>query len=312
MILSGSARLAGVIGWPVAHSRSPRLHGYWLERYKIDGAYVPLAVQPSQVAQALRMLGVMGFRGVNVTVPHKEAALAAVDVIEPVARRIGAINTITMEADGSLRGSNTDGAGFLAHLRASAPGWTVAGAVVVVGAGGAARAIVAALADAGVPEIRVVNRTRERAEELARSRDGSTDGSIKVMPWIARDGALDGASLVVNTTTLGMTGQPPLDINLRCPASLVVADIVYNPLVTKLLAMARERGLRTADGLGMLLQQAVRGFELWFGIRPEVTLELRAMVEADLMQHAAPIQPEKPARPDRPLKPKSPRNKPRG
>jgi shikimate dehydrogenase len=283
MILSGSARLAGVIGWPVAHSRSPRLHGYWLEHYKIDGAYVPLAVQPSQVAQALRMLGVMGFRGVNVTVPHKEAALAAVDVIEPVARRIGAINTITMEADGSLRGSNTDGAGFLAHLRASAPGWTVAGAVVVVGAGGAARAIVAALADAGVPEIRVVNRTRERAEELARSLDGSTDGSIKVMPWIARDGALDGASLVVNTTTLGMTGQPPLDLDLGAlPDGACAFDCVYAPLETPLLAAARARGLIAVDGLGMLIHQARPGFEAWFGVAPEVDDGLRRFLAEGL------------------------------
>lgn len=283
MILSGSARLAGVIGWPVAHSRSPRLHGYWLERYKIDGAYVPLAVQPSQVAQALRMLGAMGFRGVNVTVPHKEAALTAVDVIDPVARRIGAINTITMEADGSLRGSNTDGAGFLAHLRASAPGWTVAGAAVVVGAGGAARAIVAALADVGIPEIRVVNRTRERAEELARSLDGATDGSIKVMPWIARNGALDGASLVVNTTTLGMTGQPALDLDLAAlPKSACAFDCVYTPLETPLLAAARARGLAAVDGLGMLIHQARPGFEAWFGVAPELDDGLRRFLAEGL------------------------------
>jgi len=283
MILSGGARLAGVIGWPVAHSRSPRLHGYWLERYKIDGAYVPLAVQPSQVAQALRMLGVMGFRGVNVTVPHKEAALAAVDVIDPVARRIGAINTITMEADGSLRGSNTDGAGFLAHLRASAPGWTAADAAVVVGAGGAARAVVAALADAGVPEIRVANRSRERAEELARSLDGSTDGSIKVMPWIARNGALDGASLVVNTTTLGMTGQPPLDLDLDAlPEGACVFDCVYAPLETPLLAAARARSLVAVDGLGMLIHQARPGFEAWFGVAPAVDDGLRRFLAEGL------------------------------
>jgi shikimate dehydrogenase len=279
MILSGRAKLAGVIGWPIAHSRSPRLHGYWLERYKIDGAYVPLAVQPAQVAQALRMLALVGFRGVNVTVPHKEAALAAVDVLDPDARRIGAVNTVTMGPDGALIGTNTDGIGFIKHLKASAPGWKTSGAAAVIGAGGAARAVVAALMNAGVPEIRLINRTRERAEELAHSFNGPT----RVMPWVARHGALDGAALVVNTTTLGMTGQPALDLNLDAlTAEACVFDCVYVPLETPLLAAARARGLIAVDGLGMLIQQARPGFEAWFGVAPEVDDGLRRFLAEGL------------------------------
>jgi len=277
MILTGRAKLAGVIGWPVAHSRSPRLHGYWLERYKIDGAYVPLPVPPPQVAQALRMLALMGFRGVNVTVPHKEAALAAVDVVDPKARRIGAVNTVLMEADGALKGLNTDGEGFLNHLRASAPDWRAdVGPAVVIGAGGAARAVVAALLEVGVPEIRLINRTRERAEELALSLGNGAlrhkgNGVIRVEPWIARNGALEGAALAVNTTTLGMTGQPALDLDLEAlPATACVFDCVYAPLETPLLAAARARRLKAVDGLGMLIHQARLGFALWFGIEPEV------------------------------------------
>ena len=279
MILSGRAKLAGVIGWPVAHSRSPRLHGYWLERYKIDGAYVPLPVEPAHVAQALRMLALVGFRGVNVTVPHKEAALAAVDVLDPDARRIGAVNTVIMSPDGSLKGSNTDGIGFLSHLKASSPTWKASGAAVVIGAGGAARAVVAALMGAGVPEIRLVNRTRERAEELARAFNGPT----RVMPWVARHGALEGAALVVNTTTLGMTGQPALDLNLAAlPAGACVFDCVYAPLETPLLAAARARGLVAVDGLGMLIHQARPGFEAWFGVSPEIDDDVRRFVAEGL------------------------------
>lgn len=279
VILSGRAKLAGVMGWPVAHSRSPRLHGYWLDRYKIDGAYVPLAVEPAHFAQALRMLALVGFRGVNVTVPHKEAALAAVDVLDPDARRIGAVNTVTMESDGSLKGSNTDGIGFLAHLRASAPAWDASGAAVVIGAGGAARAVVAALTTAGVPEIRLVNRTRERAEELARSFNGPT----RVMPWVARHGAVDAASLVVNTTTLGMTGQPSLDLDLDAlPKGACVFDCVYAPLETPLLADARARGHVAVDGLGMLIHQARPGFEAWFGLVPEIDAGLRRFLAEGL------------------------------
>ncbi|HET9149857.1 MAG TPA: shikimate dehydrogenase [Alphaproteobacteria bacterium] len=269
MSLTGRARLAGVIGWPIEHSRSPRLHGYWLERYRIDGAYVPLAVPPAHVAQALRMLALIGFRGVNVTVPHKEAALAAVDVIDPTARRIGAVNTVAMESDGTLTGFNTDGDGFLTYLRAKAPAWRAdARPAVVVGAGGAARAVVAALLDAGVPELRLVNRTRERAEEIAVS---LADKTIRVEPWVARNAALDGAGLLVNTTTLGMTGQPALPVSLEAlPADACVFDCVYAPLETPLLKVARARGLTGVDGLGMLIHQARPGFARWFGVEPEI------------------------------------------
>jgi shikimate dehydrogenase len=281
MILSGRAKLAGVIGWPIAHSRSPRLHGYWLERYKIDGVYVPLAVPPPQIAQTLRVLAAIGFRGVNVTVPHKEAALAAVDVVDPRARRIGAVNTVTMEADGTLNGTNTDADGFLAHLRASAPNWNPrAGATVVIGAGGAARAVVAALSEAGVPEIRLANRTRERAEELAIAFGG---GAIRVVPWLGRHDALEGARLVVNTTTLGMSGQPELDLSLGALSlGSVVFDCVYAPLETPLLASARARGLIAVDGLGMLIHQARPGFSSWFGIDPEVDEALRRFLAEGL------------------------------
>ena len=284
MILSGRAKLAGVIGWPIAHSRSPRLHGYWLERYKIDGAYVPLAVQPPQVAQTLRVLAAIGFRGVNVTVPHKEAALAAVDVVDPRARRIGAVNTVTMDPDGTLKGSNTDADGFLAHLHASAPAWNPrAGAAVVIGAGGAARAVVAALSDAGVPEIRLANRTRERAEELAMAFAKDSSNSIRVVPWLGRHGALEGAQLVVNTTTLGMSGQPELDLNLGAlELGSVVFDCVYAPLETPILASARARGLIGVDGLGMLIHQAQPGFSAWFGIEPEVDEGLRRFLAEGL------------------------------
>jgi shikimate dehydrogenase len=273
MILTGRALLAGVIGWPISHSRSPRLHGYWLERYKIDGTYVPLAVPPSHVAQTLRVLGAIGFRGVNVTVPHKEAAMLAVDTVDALARRIGAVNTVTVEADGSLKGTNTDAAGFMAHLKASAPNWTAkSGFSVVIGAGGAARAVLAALMEAGVGEILLVNRTWERAEELALS----LGGAIKVVPWLARHTALEGASLVVNTTTLGMNGQPALDLNLAAlSAGGVVFDCVYTPLETPLLASAKARGLVAVDGLGMLIHQARPGFAAWFGVEPEIDAGLR-------------------------------------
>jgi shikimate dehydrogenase len=282
MTISGKARLAGVMGWPVGHSLSPRLHNYWLDFHGIDGAFVPLPVAPEHFAQALRILPRLDFRGVNVTVPHKEAALAAVDRLDPLARRIGAVNTIVMSEDGTLSGSNTDAYGFSAHLAASVPGFSAAsGTAVIIGAGGAARAVAVALTDMGAPEIRIINRTLARAEELALA----LGGSAHVVDWSGRARALEGASIVVNTTTQGMAGQPALDLDLsRLPASAVVYDIVYNPLETALLAAARGRGHRVVDGLGMLLHQAVAGFEAWFGVRPEVTAQLRAHVLAGLGQ----------------------------
>jgi shikimate dehydrogenase len=268
-------KLAGVMGWPVAHSRSPMLHGWWLRRYGIDGAYLPLAVRPERLEQALRALPALGFAGCNVTIPHKEAALRLVDRVDATARRIGAVNTIVVEGDGSLSGSNTDAFGFVASL---GPDWHGdAGPAVVVGAGGAARAIVVALAERGVPEIRIVNRTAARAEKLV----GELGG--RAVPWERRAEALADASLLVNATSQGMKGEPPLDLPLaRLPPAATVADIVYVPLATPLLAAARARGNPTVDGLGMLLHQARPGFEAWFGVAPEVTRELREAVEATL------------------------------
>lgn len=280
MILSAKARVAGVMGWPVAHSRSPRLHGWWLERYGIDGAYVPMAVPPEGVAEAVRALPKLGFRGANVTVPHKEAVVAALDRLDATARRIGAVNTILVHEDGTLEGRNTDGFGFVENLRAGASGWTAAaGPAVVLGAGGAARAVLVALADAGAPEIRLLNRTRERAERLAEELGGGLACPVRVLDWAARAEALDGAALLVNTTTQGMAGHPPLDLALDAlPRAALVTDIVYTPLETPLLRAASARGNPVVDGLGMLLHQARPGFEAWFGRAPEVTAELRRFV----------------------------------
>jgi shikimate dehydrogenase len=278
MTLSGRARLAGVLGWPVGHSRSPRLHGYWLAQYGIDGAYVPLPVHPDHFREVLRALPRMGFVGANVTVPHKEAALALVDQADLLARRIGAVNTLVINEDGSIEGRNTDAFGFRENLRQNCPDFSVAaGPAVVLGAGGAARAVVAALIDDGVPEIRLVNRTPSRAEELA----GQLPGPLQLIAWEQRDAALDGAALLVNTTTLGMDSQPPLSLRLDgLPVDALVTDIVYSPLETDLLARARERGNRVVDGLGMLLHQGRPGFAAWFGVMPEVTDTLKSFVGA--------------------------------
>lgn len=273
-------RAAGVIGWPVAHSRSPALHGYWLRRYRVAGAYIPMPVRPDRIEAALRGLAALGFAGCNVTVPHKQAALALADHPDALARRIGAVNLILVEPDGSLTGRNTDAAGFLDNLRQQAPAWRAAdGPAVVLGAGGAARAVLAALTDAGVPDIRLLNRTRSHAEALA---DAFGD-PIVVAEWEQRAAALEGAALLVNTTVLGMDGQAPLALDLTAlPRTAVVADLVYVPLETPLLAAARARGNVVVDGLGMLLHQAVPSFEAWFGIRPEVTADLRALIAATL------------------------------
>ena len=274
--LSGKAKLAGVMGWPIGHSLSPRLHGYWLRQYAVDGAYVPLAVRREDFAGAVRMLPRLGFAGANVTVPHKEAALAAVDEAAGEARRIGAVNTIVVRADGSLMGWNSDGFGFMENLKAGLAEWNPGlGPAVVLGAGGAARAVCAALVDGGVPELRLVNRTASRAEALA----ADIGGPIEIVSWAERESALDGARLLTNTTTLGMAGSPPLDLALeRLPPEAAVTDIVYAPLRTPLLVAAAARGNPTVDGLGMLLHQARPGFAAWFGVEPEVTEEMRAFV----------------------------------
>lgn len=267
---------SGVLGWPVSHSLSPRLHGYWLKKYGINGSYEPLAVKPEDFAQAMRMLSHNGFAGANVTVPYKEEAVKYVDEIEKSALRIGAVNTIIVQADGRLSGRNTDGFGFLENLKLNAPLWRpTQGPAVVIGAGGAARAVCAALIDSGIPELRLVNRTGSRAETMA----GHIGGPIRVFPWEEREKALDAAALLVNATTMGMTGNPPLELDLsRLPVTAVVNDIVYAPLVTALLASAGGRGNPAVDGLGMLLHQARPGFAAWFGVEPKVTAGLRAHV----------------------------------
>jgi len=275
-MLTGRAKIAGVFGWPVTHSRSPRLHGYWLAKYGIDGAYLPFSTHPGALETAIRALPSLGFRGANVTLPHKEPALGLVDEATARAQRIGAVNTIVIGENGVIHGDNTDGFGFLAHLKASAPKWRTAhGDAAVLGAGGAARAVVVALLDAGVPRVILTNRTERRAEDLARD----IGGDIEVVAWSERATALKTAGLLVNTTQLGQAGQPPLEIDLKhLPKEAVVDDIVYVPMETALLAAAKARGNQTVDGLGMLLHQARPGFAAWFGVEPEVTPELRDFV----------------------------------
>lgn len=282
--LSGHAALAGILGWPVSHSRSPRLHGYWLDRHGLDGAYVPLPVEPARFAPAVRALADLGFRGANVTIPHKEAAFAVCDLVEPAAKRIGAVNTLVFR-DGRIEGWNTDAYGFLESLRDSVPAFHVAtGPAVVLGAGGGARAVAVALLDAGCPRVTLVNRTPARAEALARDlSDHGFAGRLDV----AEAPPLHDAALLVNTTSLGMAGHGALNLDLApLPADAVVADIVYVPLETPLLAAARDRGLRTVGGLGMLLHQARRGFRAWFGVDPAVDDALRDFVAADIPRTA--------------------------
>ena len=276
MTESGKTIQAGVMGWPVSHSLSPRLHGFWLKERGIDGTYIALAVAPEDLEDSLRSLPERGFAGVNLTLPHKETAADIVDSLDSAATRIGAVNTVVVGADGSLAGSNTDGYGFMENLKSGAPEWTADNSTaVVLGAGGAARAIVAALLDAGVKELRLVNRTQSRAASLK----DNIGGAIAVVSWADRTAALEGAGLLVNTTTLGMTGEESLEIHLSLlPAEAIVTDIVYIPLTTPLLKNAAERGNPTVDGLGMLLYQARPGFHQWFGAEPAVTEALRAHV----------------------------------
>jgi shikimate dehydrogenase len=275
-ILSGAARVAGIIGWPVAHSRSPRLHGFWLERHGIDGIYVPLPIRPEAFPTAVRGLRDAGFAGANVTIPHKVAAFEICDAVDESARRAGAVNTLVFQ-DGRITGQNTDGWGFVANLQANgvAPD---AGPALLLGAGGSARAIAAALQDAGAP-VTICNRTADRATALAADLPG-----LRVLPWEQRSAALREHALVVNTTSLGMGANPALDLDLAAaPDALVVADIVYVPLQTPLLAAAERRGLRCVEGLGMLLYQAVPGFRAWFGVTPVVDEDLRRFVAGDLL-----------------------------
>jgi shikimate dehydrogenase len=305
--MSEGRKAVCVIGWPIAHSRSPLIHNYWIKQHGLDAEYRREAVPPGEFEEFIRNLRTHGYIGANVTVPHKQAALT-VAAPDDRARAVGAANTLWYD-DGTLRATNTDVEGFLANLDAATPGWDRGlESAVVLGAGGAARAVVFALITREVQRIYVINRSPKRAQDLTKQ----FGTRVRIVGWDETTGLLGGAGLLVNTTPLGMTGQPPLEINLRCPPSLVVADLVYDPLTTGLLAAARERGLRTADGLGMLLHQAVRGFELWFGVRPEVTAELRALVKADLVKPdtEAPIPVQTKVKPPKPRKPR--RNKQRG
>lgn len=268
--------LAGVIGHPIAHSRSPALHGFWLRRHGIKGHYIPMDVAPADLKEALNLLPKLGFVGLNVTIPHKESVLQLADIVTDRAALIGAANTLIFRKDGRIHADNTDGAGFIANLRQNAAEWNpAAGPAAVFGAGGAARAVIAALLEVGVPEIRITNRTRPRADVL-RSDFGA---KITVVDWVQGANMLEGAATVVNTTSLGMVGKPEFRVPLDAlEPSALVTDLVYAPLQTPLLRAAAERGCTVVDGLGMLLHQAAPGFERWFGPRPEVDQATRDAV----------------------------------
>ena len=272
--------LAGVMGWPIAHSRSPMLHNYWMREHALSGVYVPLAIKPEALAAALWALHALGFSGCNLTLPHKQKAMTMVDEVDEVAKRIGAISCVTVRTDGSLAGANNDCFGFIHNLKQEHPHWRAnAGPAVVLGAGGGARAVCYALMRDGAPEIRVANRSYERAQQLA----AAFGGALKAVRWEQRHDALDGAAMAVNTTSQGMHGQPALDIRLDAlPKTALVADIIYTPLETPFLATARQRGNRTSNGLGMLLHQGRPAWKRWFGIEPAVSAQLRGTIERSL------------------------------
>ncbi|OJU28769.1 MAG: shikimate dehydrogenase [Nitrobacter sp. 62-13] len=282
--MSAESRVAAacLIGWPAAHSRSPLIHHYWLRLYGIDGGYSIEAIPPEGLAEFVMHLSMHGFVGANVTIPHKERALQ-LTLPDARAAAVGAANTLYYEGE-TLRSTNTDVEGFIGNLDAAAPGWDRTEDALVLGAGGSSRAVVFGLIERGIKRIHLANRTMDRAQALA----DQFGGAVVPLTWSRLGEVLPRVGLLVNTTSLGMAGQPPLNVELPLlPPDAVVADLVYVPLETPLLAAAKVRGLRTADGLGMLLHQAVRGFELWFGRRPVVTPELRALVEADLCPHSA-------------------------
>ena len=272
--MTAEPRLAAVTGWPIAHSRSPLVHGHWLRRYGIRGQYVPIALAPEAFAEGLLAMAKLGFRGTNVTIPHKEAALALATEVSEEARAIGAANTITFREDGTIHADNTDGYGFLANLRDAAPAWdAAAGPALVLGAGGASRAIVHALQGAGAPEVWIANRTASRAAAVAEH----FGPRVRVLDWKTAEAAAADAATIVNTTSLGMKPGEPMPVALDgLSAGVLVTDVVYGAEPTAFVAEARRRGLMAADGLGMLLHQAVPGFERWFGVRPEVDAALRA------------------------------------
>lgn len=268
--------LAGVIGWPIAHSRSPLLHGHWLKRYGLPGEYIAMPVRPENLAEVLRILPKMGFVGVNLTIPHKEAVLQIADIVTDRAALIGAANTLIFHEDGKIHADNTDGYGFITNLQQSAPDWRAdQGAAAVIGAGGAARAVVASLLESGVPELRIANRTRIRAEQIK----AEFGAKVVVYDWAQVGNMLDGARTVVNATSMGMTGKSPLRVPLDALSPDALAtDLVYTPLMTDFLTEAQAHGCQVVDGLGMLLHQGAPGFERWFGRRPEVDEALRQAV----------------------------------
>ena len=270
--------IAGLLGWPVAHSRSPVIHNYWLARYGIAGRYTLFPVPPEKLDDALRGLSALRMRGCNVTTPHKQAVMPLIDHVDPMARRIGAVNTIVVEDDGSLRGFNNDGNGFVQSVRDAKPDWRPdAGPICVLGAGGAARAVVASLAEQGAREIRVLNRTPDRAQEL----QALFGVPVTALDWDQREAAVEDVALVVNATNQGMAGKPPLDIRLdRLAKHAIAADLIYTPPETPFLAAARARGNLTVNGLGLLLNQARPAFNAWFGVMPEITPELIRSIEA--------------------------------
>src|SRR6188472_1502105 len=270
--------LAGLMGFPVMHSRSPKLHNYWLAQHHLVGSYLPLAIKADGLRAALRALPALGFAGCNLTIPHKVAALGMVDCVDPLAHRIGAMNCVVVAPDGSLMGQNHDAFGYIESVREAQPAWRAdAGPIVVIGAGGGARAVLVSLIGQGAREIRLINRTPARGKALA----GELGGPITALGWEQREVALKGAAMLVNATNQGMVGEPPLDLALDAlPVSALVSDIIYIPRETALLAAARKRGNPSVNGLGMLLHQARPAFRAWFGIMPDVTPELRAMIEA--------------------------------
>ena len=272
--------MAGVMGWPVMHSRSPLMHNAWLAQQGLAGVYVPLAIRPGALAAALRALHPLGFAGCNLTIPHKQAAMVIVDEVDDVARKIGAISCVVVREDGALFGTNNDWLGFIGNVRERAPDWRAdAGPIAVVGAGGGGLAVCYALLREGAREIRLVNRTPDRAEAVA----AALGGPIRVLPWAERHAALTGVAMVVNVTSQGMVGLPPLDLRLDAlPRTALAVDIIYTPLETPFLAAARARGNRTINGLGMLLHQGPPAWKLWFGLEPTVTAELREKMELSI------------------------------
>lgn len=272
--------LAGVVGWPVMHSRSPLMHNYWLAQQDLTGSYVPLAIEPENLAAALRALHSLGFAGCNVTIPHKLEAMKIMDEVDEVAKKIRAVSCVVVRPDGSLFGTNNDWIGFLGNLKEQQPSWRADGApVAVIGAGGGGRAVCHALGHDGATEIRLVNRTRAHAELLK----DDIGGPITVLPWEDRHDALDGVGTVVNVTNQGMVGEPPLDLHLdKLPPAAVAVDIIYTPLESPFLAQARARGHAAVNGLGMLLHQGPPAWKRWFGVEPVVTAELRERMERSI------------------------------